>query len=177
VRVDVDEVSGCPVDPVGVIDTRQLFPPRQLRVPEAKVSEDALEPAGVRTKDEEIQIVLSAGRPIEGLVALPVAVADPRVVEGAAESRDELERLPRSIHLPQRRAVASCHRPTDARNVTRMHRAIPGWSDIGRVGTRVIEGHRGTRWHPVRFPLTCVLHGLGVLPGGYAGSPPAAPAR
>jgi hypothetical protein len=177
VRVDVDEVSGSPVDPVGVIDTRQLFPPRQLGVPEPKVSEDALEPAGVGAKDEEIQIVLSAGRPIERLVALPVAVPDPRVLESATEGRDELERLSWSNDVPQRRAVASCHRSIDARNVTRMHRAIPGWTDIGHGGTRLMEGHRGTRWHPVSFPLTCVLHGLGVLPAGYAGSPPAAPAR
>jgi hypothetical protein len=157
VRVDMHEMSGAMVDAVRVIDARQLLPTWQLSVPEPKISEDPFESTGIRAKDEQIQIVLPACRSIEGFVALPMAVPDPCLLQGATEGRDELERPTRTMELAQRRAVPGYSRSIDARNVTRMHRAIPGWTDIGRVGTKLTEGQRRTTWHPVSFPLTCML--------------------
>ena len=81
VGVDVHEASGSPIDGVRVIDARQLFPAREESVPEPQISQDPFEPTSVRAMYEEVQVVLPTRRPIEGLVALPVAVADPRSLE------------------------------------------------------------------------------------------------
>ena len=162
VGVDVHEASGSRIDGVRVIDARQFFPARESSVPEPQIAQDRFEPTCVRAMNEEVQIVLSTRRPIEGLVALPVAVADPRFLEGAAEGRDELERCAVRIDLAQGRAVPTGDGPIDARDVTRMHGAISSWTEIGRGRTTRSGRHRWTRWHPVAFPLTCMLHGVGV---------------
>ena len=81
VGVDVHEAPGSRVNAVRVIDARQLFPAREESVPEPQISQDPFEPTSVRAMHEEVQVVLPTRRPIEGLVALPVAVADPRSLE------------------------------------------------------------------------------------------------
>jgi hypothetical protein len=45
-----------------VIHARKLLPRRRLRISETEPADDLLEPPGVGTRNEEIQVVLSAGR-------------------------------------------------------------------------------------------------------------------
>jgi hypothetical protein len=61
------------------------------RVLEAQAPEDPLEPLGVGSADEQVEVVLAARGLRDRLVALPVAVPHALDVEGTAERGDQPE--------------------------------------------------------------------------------------
>jgi len=153
VRVDVHERARRLVQGVRVPDAGELLPPRQPGILEPEPSQDLLEPRCVRPAHQEIEIVLAGGRPRQGLVALPVAVANPSLVEGAAQPGDQLERrAPVSVGLARPRAGRDLGpRPTHAghhgglRRSGVRHRGAPAALEVIRiaVGQRCPRGRAG----------------------------------
>jgi hypothetical protein len=81
----------------GIVEAERVEQPRELPVRrlatvlEAQCAQDLLEPRGVATCHEQIEVALRPLRAGDGLVALPVAVGDARGAERLAQRDDETD--------------------------------------------------------------------------------------
>jgi hypothetical protein len=90
--VDVHQLPGRLVEPVGVEDPRHVLDGRRSSILESQAADDRGETLSVPATHQQVEVAVASGRAFQRVVALPVAVRDPLGGERLAQPGDESQR-------------------------------------------------------------------------------------